>query len=313
MKYRTRLLGLAASAGLLASLTATAASVPPHVAARAGEIAKGIGGSGTTVVQVERLEDQPGLSQATLVKYRDAVGRESELIMLPDGKHFIPGGVFEWKGASAKSPAPQPLTPKTPAPKPASASMAYERNDILDPADFSASVIEELFEARETAPVSYFSILQDAPAVVDGTGSNHVYVMFDPACGYCLRKYEGLRPLIDQGSITVHWIPVIGPSKAPYNALMALADTQATNEQRLERLHALASRQRIQVEVDDVEGTKRVLAKTNALRQMLRSSKSPNRAAGTPQSFYALPNGEIRHHYGYNDFQVEQVRADFDI
>lgn len=296
----------AVALGLVAYTSLCGANVPEHVAERATAIAKSTGGSGTQVVSVSSIDDYPGLTQATLVEYQDAAGRAQSLVMLPDGEHYIPGPVAHYSVKSAVGPKQSPGQPKaTPERPPAPTAGAYRPNGYLRPESFS-SIAEGVFESMEEAPKVYMSILQDATAVIDGQGDNPVYVMFDPACPYCRDKYQMLRPLIDSGEITVHWVPVIGPSRDTTN-LLALADTSASNGERLERLQNMLDGRSYTGALPDRARTENILNRTTALLQMMRSVKSRNQPAGTPQTFFVDSEGLLRHQYGYGQNADEEI------
>jgi protein-disulfide isomerase len=47
-----------------------------------------------------------------------------------------------------------------------------------------------------------------AEGITQGTGGPTVHAFIDLNCGFCAQLHEQLTPLIAQGKLTVHWIPV---------------------------------------------------------------------------------------------------------
>ncbi|MDQ2077401.1 hypothetical protein [Marinimicrobium sp. ABcell2] len=308
-----RLQTLTLATALAVISTLTHAAVPEHVVNRATELAVYAGGENSEIVAIDRVEDVPGLSKATRVRYLDTLGRPQTLLMLPDGKHFIAGPLAQHRNddnsAQRKSgdfPQSQPAQTQRSqnAPRPAS----YRPDGYLRPASFS-TVAVSLFEEVEDAPKVYFQLLRDAPAVIEGSHpDNIVYVMFDPACPHCMRSYHGLRSKITSGQLTVHWVPVAAVSASPYTALLAMADPGASNEVRLERMKEITSnRGAYRGEIVDRSGAESILQSTTGLLAMIRGLQSPDVPGGTPQTFYVDAEGRYRHHFGYHPDHIPQL------
>lgn len=291
--------------------------VSENVINRASQIAIAAGGDGTIVKSVQRAQNLPGLRQATLVIYNDASGNLANLIMLPDGVHFIAGpiGAFDEKSktigsaiisnqsvattvvAQPKSPPPVKIKPDT-----------FTLDGILRPSNFSTAGIA-LFSNPDKAPEYFMEILASANGIQDGNKGRPVYILFDPACGYCQQEYHELRPLIESGKITAYWIPVVGPSAPPYTELVQLIDPNSTNEVRLKRLTALMQGATITDKIEQMEAATQMLERTTTLLSLLRSERSPDRGVGTPQTFFVTDDGTIRHEYGYSDDLANKLEA----
>lgn len=289
-------------------------TVPEPVIERASEIAKSLGGTGTIVKAVNRAPNLPGLRQGTQVIYTDSSGALQNLIMLPDGIHFIAGplGQFDPADGSISDAAGVKQIPAIPSTANTNAkSQAFRLDGILRPANFT-SAGKELFENQEQAPESFMTILASAKGIKDGNGGQEVYVLFDPACGFCLKKYKELRPLIDAGKVTAYWIPVVGPATPPYTNLKALIDPGATNEEKLERLKQLTSRKPIIGKTKAPKEADELLKRTTTLLSIIRSDRSPDRGAGTPQMFYKTSDGVIHHQYGYSEDNIQTLISDIE-
>lgn len=308
-----RLKPLAAAASLAVLSTLVFAEVPEHVKRRAAEIASYAGGVHTEIVEISRVTDAPGLSQATQVRYLDTMGRPQTLLMLPDGEHFIPGPVARYHpgdepgvNRSGNQPHRQPAA--TQRVQTQKGNNTYRPDGYLRPESFSTLALS-MFEETESAPDVYFRFLREAPAVVEGNNpDNVVYVLFDPACPYCMRSYEDLRFAIDSGQVTVHWIPVMAVSAPPYSALLAMADPGVSNGERVERMKEIANnRASYRADIADRAGAESILSSTTGLLAMIRGLKSPDVPGGTPQTFYVDADGNYRHHFGYHPDHLAQL------
>ncbi len=299
--------------------TPTLAALPQHVVDRARSIAMYAGGPDTEIVDINPVEELPGLEKATRVRYMDTLGRPQTLVMLPDGKHFIAGPVAQYPGDSASGnrralePSAQIARPKKqnrPAPSTATKSGAYRPDGYLRPESFTTPAVN-LFEDITDAPQTFFSLLKDAPAVVDGRNEENIaYIMFDPHCPVCMKKYQALRPLIDGGDLTVHWIPVLAVSRAPYKELLAMADPGVSNDEQLQRMKQLIANGGYTGDIKDQAKAQSVLHRTTGLLAMIRGLKSADIPGGTPQTFYVDAKGELRHHFGYHpDHQQQLINA----
>lgn len=307
-----RLKPFAAAISLAAMSTFVVAEVPVHVKQRATEVAGYAGGKHTVIVDISRVTDIPGLSQATQVRYLDTMGRPQTLLMLPDGEHFIPGPVVRYQpeeesrvnsGGNNSHRQPAVVQRET-----HERSAPYRSNGYLRPESFSTIALSR-FENTESAPELYFKFLSEAPAVVEGSNpDNIVYVLFDPACPYCIRSYQGFRSAIDSGQLTVHWIPVHSVSAPPYTALLSMADPGAPNELRLERMKEMAQKgASYRGEIIDRDGAESIVRSTGGLLAMIRGLQSPDIPAGTPQTFFVDANGNFRHHFGYHPDHLTQL------
>lgn len=311
-----RVLSIIAVAGLISPSTYSQDEVGMNIIDRASRIAIAAGGDGTTIKSVQRVQNLPGLRQATLVIYTDASGNLANLVMLPDGKHFIAGpiGAFDEKSDSI-GPVNQQSIPHpdnqnkldAAATKPVKTE-AFKLDGILRPSNFSTAGIE-LFSDPLKAPAYFIEILASAKGIEDGKMGKPVYVLFDPACGYCQLEYNQLRPLIDSEIVKVYWIPVIGPSPAPYTDLIKLIDPGSDNETRLKRLKVLMAGENISEEAKDEAGAKQLLERTTTLLSLLRSERSPDKGVGTPQTFYIDNQGVIRHEYGFSDNLAAKLKT----
>src|SRR5690606_5335842 len=157
------------------------------------------------------------------------------------------------------------------------------------------------------------ALLSEAPAITEGTGDAELMIFFDPECPLCMHKYKDLQPLIAANHITVHWIPVVGPSVSPYSKLLALIDPSADNAERIKRLEAMAKGKIPEGKVGDLQGAKELLSRTTALLSMIRGISSPNSQAGTPQTFYKTPDGVLHLQYGYSADNVQVIKRDFQL
>lgn len=287
-------------------------TVPTPVIERASDIAKSLGGTGTIIKAVNRSPNLPGLRQATQVIYSDSKGALQNLIMLPDGIHFIAGPLGQFDpadGSISDAAGVKQIQTKRSAPEQKPNDQQFRLDGILRPANFTTAG-KALFSDPEKAPENFMDILASAKGIKDGDGGQEIYVLFDPACGFCLKKYKELRPLIDAGKITVFWIPVIGPATPPYTNLKALLDPGSTNEERLERLKTLTNRKPIIGKTKAPKEAGDLLQRTTTLLSIIRSERSPDRGAGTPQMFYKTDAGVIHHQYGYSEDNIKNLIAD---
>ncbi|UUA75182.1 DsbA family protein [Cellvibrio sp. QJXJ] len=307
--------------------------VPDAVQSRAAEIAIAVGGKGTYIKAIQRAPDAPGMRQATQVIYVDGRGALQNLIMLPDGLHFIAGPIAVYNAgdksisdANGKvliagtntEPTKEISTVSTPAVQErqqASTSTVYEPFKLDGIFRFSnlTSAGKSVFKDPVNAPENYYSLLKSANGIKDGKGGHEIFVLIDTACPYCMKKYEELQPLIGAGEITVYWIPVVGPSRPPYSNLVALTDPGLTNDERLTKLKAIANNMPLDGALSKPDEAKDWLTRTTALLSMIRSEKSDVRSAGTPQMFFKSTDGVIHHQYGYNESFLKTLKADLNI
>ena len=63
-------------------------------------------------------------------------------------------------------------------------------------------------ETPQPARGELIDAVEKADGFMDGTSGLLVHAFIDLNCGYCSALYQQLRPLIDQGRVRVHWIPV---------------------------------------------------------------------------------------------------------
>jgi len=308
----------------------TKLDVPEAVKERAIAIATTLGGKGSFIKEVSKAADAPGLRQATQVIYTDANGALQNMIMLPDGIHFIAGpiGIYDPSDNSISdinrtkhivpsesadtniepvTASPTQAPPATPAP--ALPEERFKLDGIFRYSNFTTAG-KAVFKDAANATANYFSLLDAAKGVKDGNGGHELYVLFDPQCHFCLLKYEGLRPLIDAGKVTVYWIPVVGPSEPPYTNLLLLTDPNTTNEQKLERLKLFAKKLPLNEEVKPGVESSHWLKRTTSLLAMIRSESSETRSAGTPQMFYKTDDGTIKQQYGYSSNFLRDLKID---
>jgi hypothetical protein len=64
-------------------------------------------------------------------------------------------------------------------------------------------------EAPADVQATYYELVKSLPAIIQGTGPRHVYVMFDPNCPVCHTYYAQVQRDITSGRVTVHWLPAI--------------------------------------------------------------------------------------------------------
>jgi thiol:disulfide interchange protein DsbG len=79
--------------------------------------------------------------------------------------------------------------------------------------------------------------IHQATWITEGKGPHVIYIFFDPNCPACNQLYHSFRPLVEQGIIELHWIPVgilmtTSPGKAAAlleakDRLAALAENEA--------------------------------------------------------------------------------------
>lgn len=309
---------------LFSSVPSFSETVPDKIRERAAEIVEFAGGKQSTILTVERSQAAPGLDHATLVVYTDGIGNTRYLTMLPDGENFYiwqsmryprgSGAPTSVPAATSRAPAPAPVQrPSSEAGSKPASRQAYELDSVLGVEDFSREALSKAFEDPETAPETYFGLLDSAPAIEDGKSDNIYYVLYDPGCSFCRKKYDLLRPYIDAGHLTVHWIPVASASRPPFTALFALADPGASNDERLDRLRALATNTPKKVSIGDKDMAAELLMQSTFLLGMLRNANDPDKQAGTPQSFYRTPGGELRQHYGAHENHLKELLQDFNI
>lgn len=287
------------------------ADVPAPIYERASAIAKSMGGEGTIIKAVSRVDDVSALKQATKVIFTDGSGSLQNLIMLPDGQHFIAGPLARYNPESGNIIRGDGEVISNPASldKPVIFE-PFQLDGIFRPSNFTNASLE-LFSDPNNAPESFMAMLQAAPAIIEGSGPFEITIIIDPNCNFCIQKYQDLRPLVNTNQITVRWIPAIGPSVSPYSKLLALIDPGADNHERLTRLRAMVNREVYEGKVADVEGAKSLLTRTTAILGMLRGTRDPNKQAGTPQSFYKTPDGVLHQQFGYTDKGVEVIKKDF--
>lgn len=308
----------------------TTPAVPDSVRERAEAIASTLGGIGTLIKEVSKAAEAPGLHQATQVIYTDSNGALQNLIMLPDGIHFIAGpiGIYDPSDSSisdinkvklivpssepkAKLPAPPKAPPLSEADAPSTIE-PFKLDGIFRYSNFTTAG-KAVFKDPVSATENYFSLLSGAKGIKDGNGGHELFMLFDPGCGYCLLKYEELRPYIDAGKLTVHWIPVVGPSLPPYTNLLLLVDPTLSNEEKLARLKLFVTKRPIPSGVSPSPESSNWLKRTTALLAMIRSEKTETRSAGTPQMFYKDNNGVIKHQFGYSSDSLSKLLTDLKI
>ncbi|EAZ98170.1 hypothetical protein MELB17_09808 [Marinobacter sp. ELB17] len=56
---------------------------------------------------------------------------------------------------------------------------------------------------------AYYELVKGLPAIVQGSGPRHIYVMFDPNCPVCHTYYSQVSNDVASGRVTVHWLPAI--------------------------------------------------------------------------------------------------------
>lgn len=289
------------------------ATVPEAIVDRASAIAQAVGGAGTVISAVSRVDDLAGLKQATKVIYRDSGGNLQNLIMLPDGEHFIAGPLAQYDPTTGDILRGNGEIVKVDSGEIGKISTEpFKLDGIFRSSNFTNSGLA-LFSDPITAPSSYMSLLSGAPAISEGSGEAELLVFFDPGCPLCMRKYEDLRPLIASNQVTVHWIPVVGPSVSPYSKLLALIDPSADNDERLKRLEAMTNGKIPDGKVGDIQGAKELLSRTTAMLSMIRGISSPTAQAGTPQTFYKTPDGVLHLQFGYSQDNVQVIKRDFQL
>jgi hypothetical protein len=311
-------------------LSDTIPAVPDSVRIRAVAIATSLGGKGTFIKEVSKAAEAPGLHQATQVIYTDSNGALQNLIMLPDGIHFIAGpiGIYDPTDRSisdinrvkhivptsdniAEIPAPKKVPPRTEANN-LPTDDPFKLDGIFRYSNFTTAG-KSVFKDPVKATENYFSLLSAAKGIKDGKSGHELFILFDPSCGYCLLKYEELRPLIDTGKLTVYWIPVVGPSLPPYTNLLLLADPNLSTDEKLERLKLLTSKRSIPESAKPSPESSQWLKRSTSLLAMIRSEKSESRSAGTPQMFYRGNDGILKHQFGYSSDSFEKLVSDLDI
>ena len=56
---------------------------------------------------------------------------------------------------------------------------------------------------------AYLEYVKERPAITQGSGPRHLYVLFDANCPVCHKYYQQIKPKVDRGQLTIHWIPVV--------------------------------------------------------------------------------------------------------
>jgi len=56
---------------------------------------------------------------------------------------------------------------------------------------------------------AYYKLVKGLPAIIQGSGPRHIYVMFDPNCPVCHTYYSQVSNDVASGRVTVHWLPAI--------------------------------------------------------------------------------------------------------
>lgn len=90
-------------------------------------------------------------------------------------------------------------------------------------------------ESAENQQGAYLDLVKQLPAIIQGSGPRHLYVMFDPNCPVCHRYYQQVQGDIATNRVTVHWIPTIvfpdnRSSLTVASALLAEVDSKGGSE-----------------------------------------------------------------------------------
>lgn len=80
------------------------------------------------------------------------------------------------------------------------------KNMLINDAEIEA--IRSITEPEEQQQ-AYLDYVKGRPAITQGSGPRHLYVLFDVNCPVCHKYYQQIKPKVDRGQLTVHWIPVV--------------------------------------------------------------------------------------------------------
>ena len=69
--------------------------------------------------------------------------------------------------------------------------------------------------------------------------NKEIFVFFDPNCGYCKQLWANLRPIVNSGTLKVHWMPVaiLGDSSKNLSATILQSNSPAETMSDLEKGH----------------------------------------------------------------------------
>lgn len=92
---------------------------------------------------------------------------------------------------------------------------------------------------------AYYDLVTRLPAVIQGQGPRHLYVMFDPNCPVCHRYYAEVYQEVQANRVTVHWIPVIvfPDERSSLSVSAALAAEIDNGNDAQEMLHRVMTEQ----------------------------------------------------------------------
>jgi hypothetical protein len=177
---------------------------------------------------------------------------------------------------------------------------SYDPSDIkLTIHDFRADIFSRLFPHIEEyqAVDAFMGMLKKTNQIKEGNVGNRIYVFYDPLCPYCVKEHKALRPLIDNGVISVSWIPVATASRPPYTYLLRLLDKELTNEERVGKLIELVTIRppENKVRISDKADAEKRLVFNSSIMGMLRNQRDWLESGGTPQMILEKENGEVFH------------------
>jgi hypothetical protein len=79
---------------------------------------------------------------------------------------------------------------------------------MLTGADPEIDSIRSLTDPQ-SQQAAYLNYVKERPAIIQGDGPRHLYVLFDPNCPVCHQYYDQVTPKVERGQLTVHWIPAV--------------------------------------------------------------------------------------------------------
>lgn len=279
---------------------------------RINEVARTYGGPNYSMVNIRRIPDTAGLSQATQAIYIDSGGQSVSFIMLPDGQHIIRGTLEVWNPKLQDTADKNFALSAASSPQSVQKGMEYQNDWDFTGADFT-DLGQSYFGNKEDSVDRYLNNLPKSRYIHDGSSNTIVYSLFDINCPACAKEYTVLRRLIDKGVVSVRWIPVVTASREPYLKLLTLTDDAFSNSERVDLIKSYMNNGDVVRLKSERKLVFTALIKNTALLSVLRHYKSSSASTGTPVTVFDTEGGPklIRNYFdGYESVLLKELRVD---